>query len=230
MNNSASSTKDALINKGPVSSGISNHAMALVGYKTIEEGDYVRHYTDDDEYTDVYVTSGSPLIGETIWIYKNSYGTDWGEEGGYLYAFKDYSTSNSSNEIVTPVYSLNYSDNDIRCTDNDNDGYCWWGIGSKPSSCNCLCCAPEPDGDDSNPNLGPMDNYGNCQAITTPYCCPTEVTSTETWTTTRNDCGGVVVKSGGNLTLYGATINLPDGKTFAVETGGTLTFNQGIIQ
>ena len=95
---------------------------------------------------------------------------------------------------------------------------------------NVLHCFIEEDGDNSNPNLGPMYSYGNIQAISAPYCCPTEVTGTETWTTTRNDCGSVVVKNGGNLTLNEATINLPNGKTFTVETGGSLTFSEGIIQ
>ncbi|MBN1924752.1 MAG: hypothetical protein JW798_02850 [Prolixibacteraceae bacterium] len=97
---------------------------------------------------------------------------------------------------------------------------------------NMLCYHYNKDGDDSdsNPNLWPMDSYGNCQTITTPYCCPTEVTGTETWTTTRNDCGDIVVESGGNLTLNGASVNLPDGKTFMFETGGLLTFSEGIIQ
>ncbi|MCK9311971.1 MAG: hypothetical protein M0P26_06810 [Bacteroidales bacterium] len=67
--------------------------------------------------------------------------------------------------LNTPITSLNYTDTDIVCADRDGDGYYYWGIGSKPTHCP-LCAPDEPDGDDSNPNLGPMDEYGYCAEIT----------------------------------------------------------------
>lgn len=85
--------------------------------------------------------------------------------------------------------------------------------------------------DESNPNLGPMDVYGNCTPITTPYTSPEhQITTTETWQSTTTECGDVIVKNGGNLTVNGATINLEGNATFSVETGGILTFNSGTIQ
>jgi hypothetical protein len=229
---SETTLKDALINIGPIASGFDNtvihHSMALVGYKQLIAGDVIR-YVIDDGGIDSTIGAGNPLIGQTYWIFKNSYGTSWngGGTGGYFYVFfQTLSQIVDSYTAEIPSSTISYTRN---CTDNDNDGYYWWGTGSKPST--CPACSPNtPDGDDSNSTIGPMDSYGNSQTITTPYCCPTEVTGTETWTSIRNDCGGVVVKSGGNLTLNGATINIPDGKTFTVETGGLLTLTQGTIQ
>ena len=61
--------------------------------------------------------------------------------------------------LNTPVTTMNYSEEDIRCEDADGDGYYFWGIGPKPDT--CPSWAPgEPDGDDSDPYLGPMDEFG----------------------------------------------------------------------
>lgn len=150
-----------LVIKSPVHISIGanwNHAMVLVGYKTIEMGDEIDGYG--------IIPAGHHLIGSDAWLVKNSYGTDWGVNGfGYitLNFYLPYT------DIVSfegnSVTSLNYTDANIICEDRDGDGYYYWGIGQKPA--HCPACAPhEPDGDDSNPNLGPMDEYGNCAAIT----------------------------------------------------------------
>lgn len=132
--------------------------------------------------------------------------------------------------INMPISSQIYSTNNIICSDNDHDGYYWWGIGPKSATC-LLCSTNQEDGDDSNPNLGPMDEYGNCTVISSPYPYPKHlVTSTETWESTIFECGDVIVKNGGNLTINGGIINLEGNATFSVEVGGTLTFNSGTIQ
>jgi len=95
---------------------------------------------------------------------KNSWGSSWGDAGfGYLIA--NISNINDYAKITLPITSLKYTNANIVCEDKDGDGYYYWGIGPKPAT--CPSCAPdEPDGDDSNPNLGPMDAYGNCAVIT----------------------------------------------------------------
>jgi len=65
--------------------------------------------------------------------------------------------------FVTPIYSMQLSTNDILCRDEDNDGYYNWGIGSKPA--HCPPCPNERDGNDNNPNVGPLNADGYCSQI-----------------------------------------------------------------
>jgi hypothetical protein len=96
------------------------------------------------------------LIGKTAWQCKLSFGKDWGDEG-YMYLVGEvwdlalYSLSG-------PAYSWKHRYDDILCVDNDNDGYYSWGIGPKPRY--CPECPDEPDGDDTDPCIGPMNEYG----------------------------------------------------------------------
>jgi len=145
VENSENEIKKALITKGPIWAGgtlaIPRHAMVLSGYDTNPDS-------------------------TPIWIFKNSWGTDWGEKG-YL-----RSTALSGTLIQPEFIYFETSDNQsnypilkINCVDKDNDGYCNWGISeAKPSSCLSLSCKPEKDCDDSNPNLGPFNFNYNCVA------------------------------------------------------------------
>lgn len=226
--------KKTLINKGPLASWMSypnsGHAMQLSGYSTIEVGDTIRYLNGNDYVIDSVIQTGNSLIGQTYWIFKNSYGTG-SANGGYMYLFNN-ETFNSvyiyGNPVGYPYSTVNYERN---YTDNDHDGYFVWGLGPKPDVDELECAPNQQDGDDSNPYIGPMDTYGNCTAISSPYTPPSrEITSTETWQGTITECGDIVVKNGGNLTINGATINLKVDTEFSVETGGILTFNSGVIQ
>lgn len=227
-----------LIIKSPVAAMIDctilRHAMVLCGYHKINENDSLYYLTNNTRGW-IKILSGDPLIGKTYWIFKNSYGLNSGNSGYYYFVLESLSLFSTATQIcaaITPITSLNYSINDIRCVDLDGDGYFNWGIGPKPAfPVSPLCSPNEEDGDDSNPNLGPMDEYGNCAIISSPYVFPEhQVTSIETWQNTYSECGAVVVKNGGNLTISGATINLEGNATFSAELGSTLTFNSGTIQ
>ena len=157
--------KRMIIERGPISGGLSDwsHTMVLPGYKVVEEGD-VFYYRDLNlnRYWKT-VEAGDPLIGETVWIFKNSWGIGFGDEG-YVYVETNISNMGWTNALLTPVQSIEQS-YDVVCVDNDGDGYYWWGLGEKPATCSC---PDTPDGDDSDPNLGPLDEYGYCSVTAPP--------------------------------------------------------------
>lgn len=154
--------KDIIINKGPSMSGFSNgiwaHEMLLIGWHRIQAGDTLT-YIDQNVGEGFYIIpQNSPYIGQHYWIFKDNYGLDNGKgHDGYLYAlFVDYHCMNTIYSATTPIYSINYNEGDILCEDSDGDGYYFWGLGPKPTSCPSWI-PDEPDGDDSDYTKGPLD-------------------------------------------------------------------------
>lgn len=170
--------KRMLIENGPISGGLYDwsHAMVLVGYKIVAAGD-VFSYRDLDlkQYWKV-VNEGDPLIGKVVWKFKNSWGKYFGDLG-YIYVETPITNLGWTHAIQTPITSVvqNYN---VVCTDADGDGYYWWGLGPKPA--NCPPCPDLADGDDSDPTLGPLDQYGYCTPISTANDPIADFTSTST--------------------------------------------------
>lgn len=153
--------KKMIIRFGPLSGGILNwsHAMTLVGWKTIREGDHF--YTRDLEKSTYWITIpvGSPLIGTTVWIFKNSWG-NWGD-AGYVFIQTSMGNIGWTHALLNPVQSLKQSYT-VKYQDADGDGYYWWGLGTKPAG----CPGPDlPDGNDTDATLGPLDEYGYCMQL-----------------------------------------------------------------
>jgi len=150
--------KRMIIKYGPISAGLNDwsHAMTLVGWQVVKEGD--RFYYSEPSGVIYWITvpAGSPVIGKTVWMFKNSWGV-WGD-GGYIYVETPITNYGSTSGILSPVQSL-VQPLTVSCVDQDGDGYYWWGLGARPASCpNSL----GEDGDDSNANLGPLDEFGYC--------------------------------------------------------------------
>jgi len=157
--------KKQLIEQGPIAGVHESHAVLVVGYDTIKIGDNISYIGGDT--IDV---SDSMYIGRTYFIFKQSNTYEGSSEypeashPGYIYILNK---PRYTYPVFTPLTSLNYTDNDIKCYDKDNDGYYWWGIGEKPAT--CPACSPDdPDGGDSNADLGPLDENGYYIRINLP--------------------------------------------------------------
>lgn len=223
--------KHNIINYGPLVGSVHNHwhhAMCLCGYGTINVGDSVMYMPRDERPTIRDFTEGDPLIGETYWIYKNSTGLNSDDDfDGYFCVVFEKKTAQSQHYIINSnVQSLVYNQDDVVCEDRDGDGYYFWGLGEKPA--HCPSCAPDtPDGDDSNPNLTVMNEYGYFlpQTIQTDEI----ITTNSTWNENDTLCGDVYVQNDAILTITNASITLHPLSHILVEDGATLIVDNGTI-
>ncbi len=219
---SESELKASLILHGPLATKMYEwpHVLVCVGWGTINVGDYI-------DISGGLIQPNDPNIGRTYWMLKqsNTY-TGWPYHTGYIYTMNK---PDWAYWIEMPITSDVYSEEDIECKDNDNDGYFWWGIGPKPATCP-FCTPDEPDGDDSSPNYGPIDEFGNLIVINQPYQHPeTTISTTENLVSDINLCGDLKVTDTGNLIINGATVNLIGNSSLQVDLGGELLIVQGEI-
>ena len=254
--NRVDSIKKGIITKGPMVSGFTwhpndsitkSHVMSLLGYKTIQAGDTLTYYgkTIGDGGHGYIIPDNSEYIGKTYWIFKNSYGIDDGAfHDGYMYIlFKDLGCMNTKYYLKTPIISTNYSDSDIVVEDTDGDGFYNWGIGPRPA--HCPAWAPEePDGDDSDATLGPMNEYGYCasiiptdtlyinsnehfsngyQYITKNICVRNNSTLTVSCDLLMNRLAEIRIQSGSTLIINGCIRNAH----IKPEVGSTIILNNG---
>lgn len=166
--------KRQLIANGPLASTIRGHAMLLVGYKVLEEGDFILSGNTRDT---IHIPQNDPHIGQTCWIFKNSYGTSdpYSTAGnGYAYViYEDYAAMLTPVVFYGPPFvqsqdRLPSEIGDSLCakyTDSDGDGYFVWGKGQRPTDLPSWA-EDEQDGDDSNGFLGPMNEFGILQENT----------------------------------------------------------------
>lgn len=234
--------KKALINHGPLASNIwywynnpdgtkdtIRHAMPIVGFGKLHEGDTIFHWIESNgmgngDYT---VRPGDPRIGETYWIYKNSYGTDLDSAlNGYMHVIH-YNYSNSvgfTYYCMPPVTTMNYADSDIIISDADGDGLYFWGLGDKPA--HCPSWVPDtPDGDDSNINYGSIDEYGNLDVLPAGYTIKDPLT----YSLNNSISYRLGIVDGGIYTITGTMTMIGDSKIRVCE-GGVLIVDGGTIQ
>lgn len=222
--------KGIIINNPPTTFAITSpyigHATVLVGYKVLKLGDIL--YQESSNSYQIVVDE--TLAGRTCWIVKNSGGTnDSRSPYGYTYYLIDnYNYVSNIYKINGAVSSLQYTVNDIRCVDLDGDGYYNWGVGPKPA--NCPPCTPnEPDGNDADPTLGPMNEYGYCALISDiEYYNPEFITDVQNWNIAKTLCGDLVIESGGILTIT-AGVTVPEKRSIYIQNGGKLIVLGGTI-
>jgi C1A family cysteine protease len=222
--NSEDELKRMIINNGPLSGTICPavcHAMTLIGFGVVKQGDCIGL----DTWDCTTIPIGHSSIGNTYWIFKNQWGTNWGENGFVKIRIAHDQITVYAAE--TPIINSNYS---IKCEDRDGDGYYFWGIGPKPPHCPA-CSFDVPDGDDSNPNLGPMDEYGNFLPMTVlplENTNPTLLISTsQTWNTNSSMSANITIPSGVTLTIT-ANVSLSC-NIITIQNGGKLILSGGTI-
>ena len=239
------SIKKLLIHHGPIASGFCvqhdsttvnfsprAHAMALVGYGAIHAGDSIREIIgsgDSSTYSSYYrIPEGSPLIGRTFFKFKNSNNIRVNDDiDGYMYLlFHNMFQMTSPLRLLYP-YTITdcqtnlpkYTDNDVVCEDADGDGYYFWGFGPKPAT-----ITGEPDGDDSDPNYGTMDDFGNLTPLTSDLYLYGNYVYNRDLNMHRN----IIVPNGSVLRIKG-NLTLCDDKQIFVCGGGTLIVDGGVI-
>ena len=241
-NTNEDSLKRALIKHGPLVSGVRywgynpngttwhiNHAMLIVGYGQLHVGDTIYYWIESNGYIDgkYVVTPDDPRVGQTYWIYKNSYGLD-GDSArlGYKYIIHyNYARSmNYTYYLKPPIISMNHSDNEIVCEDADGDGLYFWGIGDKPAHCPSWV-SDTPDGDDSNINYGSIDEYGNLDVLPTGYTIKDPLT----YSLNNSISYRLGIVNGGIYTITGTMTMIGDSKIRVCE-GGVLIVDGGTIQ
>lgn len=219
--------KKHIIANGVLSSSIESwgHAMALTGFGTVKVGDTLFKYPHTEIVINVNDTN---LIGKTYWIFKGSSDSNWGDNG-YAYVH----TPNINELIRTeylkaPVSSLIYNSNSIVCDDKDNDGCYYWGIGNRPSYVPNYVVK---DGDDSNPNLGPMDIYGNIDTLTSPVVySPTTINTHKWYYYDTHLFGNLNIESNGHLEIIG-NVFFPRNGQITINNGGKITVREnGLIK
>ena len=209
--------------RSPVALGLYvwGHGIVVAGYKVVEEGDSIHIIYWDLDWP-ILVDNNCSYLGDTAWLIKNSWGSDWGD-GGYAYIVTTLALSNFV-YLDGNITSLIYNNENIICEDTDGDGYYFWGIGQKPA--NCPYWVPDtPDGDDSNINLGSMDEYGNLDILPTGITIKTPVTYSSNNSTSYR----LGIVNGGSLTITGTT-TLTGNSTIRVCEGGILVIDGGTLQ
>jgi C1A family cysteine protease len=223
--------KQTIINNGSICIKVISlwHYMAVCGFKLLNIGDIVYDGTDTIlSYSHITIGPNSPYIGQNCWLFKNSWGSAWGNNG-FGYVITGNNNLTQAYKLMNPISdTLSYQD--IICEDQDGDGYYNWGIGPKPAT--CPNCPNEPDCDDSDPALGPYDAQYGC----TSFCesgyinTPLYINESTTWNTPKQINRDIEILNGATLNICNTTIwELSSDCSIIIHPGGRLILDGATI-